>query len=133
MLEPYKSKVCCSIDCIYHLSNEKTIYLCEGKKTNTIELLKTNIVFVEHQMTKQSFTLLIENDEDGVFIGTAPSLNGCYTYGKTLDELMANLKEAIEAHLETFGLEKKELPVTRFADVQELVVEVQMKLPLVSG
>ena len=79
---------------------------------------------MEHQMTKQSFTVLIENDEDGVLVGSLPSLNGCYTYGKTLDELMANLKEAIEAHLETFGLEKKELPVTRFADVQELVVEV---------
>ena len=53
-------------------------------------------------MTKQSFTALIEKDEDGVFIGTAPSLKGCYSYGKTLDELMANLKEAIEAHLEAF-------------------------------
>ena len=56
-------------------------------------------------MTKQSFTALIEKDEDGVFIGTVPSLNGCYTYGKTFDELMANLKEAIEAHLEAFGAE----------------------------
>ena len=84
-------------------------------------------------MTKHRFIALIENDEDGVFTGTVPSLKGCYFQGKTLDELMANLKEAIEAHLETFGLEKKELPVTRFADVQELVVEVQMKLTLVSG
>ena len=56
-------------------------------------------------MTKQSFTALIEKDEDGVFIGTVPSLNGCYTYGKTLDKLMANLKEAIEAHLEAFAAE----------------------------
>ena len=124
MLEPYKSKVCCSIDCIYHLSNEKTIYLCEGKKTDTIKLLKTNIVFVVTQMTKQSFTVLIEKDEDGVFIGSVPSLNGCYSYGKTLDELMTNLKEAIEAHLEAFGLEEKKLPDTRFAGVQELEVEV---------
>ncbi|NOR76944.1 MAG: type II toxin-antitoxin system HicB family antitoxin [Methanophagales archaeon] len=56
-------------------------------------------------MTKHRFTALIEKDEDGVFIGSVPSLNGCYTYGKTLDELMANLKEAIEAHLEAFGAE----------------------------
>ena len=47
----------------------------------------------------------IEKDEDGVFIGTVPSLKGCYSYGKTLDELMANLKEAIEAHPEAFEAE----------------------------
>jgi len=68
-------------------------------------------------MTKQSFVVLIEKDEDSVFIGTVPSLKGCYSYGKTLDELMANLKEAFEA-------EEKELPVTRFADIQEIEVEV---------
>lgn len=75
-------------------------------------------------MTKQSFIILIEKDEDGVFIGTIPPLKGCYSYGKTLDGLMANMKEAIEAHLEAFGLEEKELPDTRFAGVQELEVEV---------
>jgi len=75
-------------------------------------------------MTKQNFIVLIEKDEDGVFIGTVPSLKGCYSYGKTLDELMANLKEAIGAHFEAFWLEEKELPVTRFAGVQEIEVEV---------
>ncbi|MBE0517069.1 MAG: type II toxin-antitoxin system HicB family antitoxin [Methanophagales archaeon] len=58
-------------------------------------------------MTKRSYIVLIERDEDGVFIGTVPSLKGCYSYGKTLDELMANLKEAIEVHLEAFGEEEK--------------------------
>ena len=75
-------------------------------------------------MTKQSFIALIEKDEDSVFIGTIPPLKGCYSYRKTLDELTTNLKEAIEAHLEAFGLEEKELPDTRFAGVQELEVEV---------
>ena len=61
-------------------------------------------------MTKQSFTALIENDEDCVFIGTVSSLKGCYSYGMTFDELKTNLKEAIEVHPEVFGLEEKELP-----------------------
>ena len=74
-------------------------------------------------MTKQNFIVLIEKDEDGVFIGTVPSLKGCYSYGKTLDELMANLKEAIEAHLEAFKSEEQELPVTRFAGIQEIEIE----------
>jgi predicted RNase H-like HicB family nuclease len=49
-------------------------------------------------MTKHRFTALIENDEDGVFTGTIPSLKGCYSYGKTFDELKTNLKEATEAY-----------------------------------
>jgi len=56
-------------------------------------------------MTKHSFIVLIENDEDGFFVGTVPSQKGCYSYGKTLDELMVNLKEAIEAHPEAFEAE----------------------------
>ena len=75
-------------------------------------------------MIKQSFIALIEKDEDSVFIGTIPPLKGCYSYGKTLDELMASLKEAIEAHFEAFAEEEKALPATRFAGVQEIEVEV---------
>ena len=75
-------------------------------------------------MIKQSFIVLIEKDEDGIFIGTVPSLKGCHSYEDTLDELMANLKEAIEAHLEAFGSEEKGLPVTRFAGIREIEVEV---------
>ncbi|MBN1455476.1 MAG: type II toxin-antitoxin system HicB family antitoxin [Methanomicrobia archaeon] len=75
-------------------------------------------------MTKQSVIVLIEKDEDGVFIGTVPSLKGCYSYGKTLDELMTNLKEAIEAHLEAFKAEEQELLGTKFAGIQEIEIEV---------
>ncbi|CAD6491408.1 MAG: HicB_like antitoxin of bacterial toxin-antitoxinsystem [Candidatus Argoarchaeum ethanivorans] len=71
-------------------------------------------------MTKQSFVVLIEKDEAGVFIGAVPALKGYHSYGKALDELMANLREAIEAHLEAFAEEEKALPVTRFAGVQEI-------------
>ena len=62
-------------------------------------------------MIKQSFIALIEKDEDSVFIGTIPPLKGCYSYGKTLDELMANMKEAIDAHLEAFEAERRRCPL----------------------
>lgn len=45
---------------------------------------------------KREFYVVIERDEDGIFIGEAPHLSGCYSQGKTLDELMANIKEVIE-------------------------------------
>jgi len=42
-----------------------------------------------------NFTVLIEKDEDGMFVGSVPSLKGCNTQGKTIDELLKNVKEAI--------------------------------------
>lgn len=49
---------------------------------------------------KQDFYVVIEQDEDGVFIGEVPQLKGCYSQGSSLDELMKNIKEVIELCLE---------------------------------
>ncbi len=46
-------------------------------------------------MKKQQFVVVIERDEDGVYIGKVPDLPGCHTYGHTLAELDKNLEEAI--------------------------------------
>ena len=46
------------------------------------------------------FHVIIEQDEDGVYIGKVPELRGCLSQGDTLDELMENIKEAIELYLE---------------------------------
>lgn len=55
-------------------------------------------------MKKYEFTVIIEKDEDGILIGTVPQLKGCHTQGKTLDELLERIKEAIDLCLE---VEKK--------------------------
>lgn len=39
--------------------------------------------------------ILLEQDEDGVYIVSCPSFKGCHSYGKTVDEAMANIKEVI--------------------------------------
>jgi predicted RNase H-like HicB family nuclease len=41
----------------------------------------------------KNFTVYIEKDEDGVFVGSVPSLPGCYSQGVTVDELLANMQE----------------------------------------
>ena len=51
-------------------------------------------------MKKYEFTLIIEKDEDGIFIGSVPQLKGCHTQAKTIDELLERIKEAIELCLE---------------------------------
>lgn len=50
---------------------------------------------------KIAFPVLIEQDENGMYIGSVPSLRSCYTQGKTLEELYANLEEVVELSLES--------------------------------
>ncbi len=38
--------------------------------------------------------IVIEQDEDGVFIVSVPTLTGCHSYGHTIDEAMRNITEA---------------------------------------
>ena len=49
---------------------------------------------------KREFYVVIEQDEDGIFVGEVPQIPGCYTQGHTLDELMKNIREVIELCLE---------------------------------
>ncbi|NOS84047.1 MAG: type II toxin-antitoxin system HicB family antitoxin [Ignavibacteria bacterium] len=50
--------------------------------------------------------LVIEEDEDGFFIISCPSFNGCRSYGKTIDEALSNIREAIDLCLEETSLLK---------------------------
>jgi len=68
-----------------------------------------------------TFHVLIEQDEDGGFVGKVPELQGCLSQGDTLDGLMQNIKEAIELCLEV--QEEKgngEIENIRFVGIQEI-------------
>jgi predicted RNase H-like HicB family nuclease len=44
--------------------------------------------------------IIIETDEDGIFIVSCPQFKGCHTSGKTIDEALVRIKEAIELCME---------------------------------
>ncbi len=48
----------------------------------------------------REFLVVIERDEDGYLVGSVPSLRGCHTQAKTMDELLERVKEAIQVCLE---------------------------------
>jgi len=53
---------------------------------------------MKHQ---RKFTVVIERDEEGYYVGTVPTLRGCHTQAKTLDTLLKRMREAVVLCLES--------------------------------
>ncbi len=64
--------------------------------------------------------VVIEQDEDGVFIVSVPTLPGCHSYGHTIDEAIENISEAVVLCLQDEKL--KDSP--RFVGVRDLEVSL---------
>lgn len=54
------------------------------------------------------FDVVILEDESGGYVALVPALPGCHTQGDTLQELMDNVREAVELYLETLTEEERE-------------------------
>ena len=46
------------------------------------------------------FKVLIQQDEDGRFNASCPELEGCYSFGNTIEEAKKNIREAIQLYLD---------------------------------
>lgn len=51
--------------------------------------------------TTREYNVVVERDEAGWYVASVPSLPGCHTQARSLDELMVRVREAIEAYLDT--------------------------------
>ena len=73
---------------------------------------------------ERKFHVLIEQDEDNGYVGKVVELQGCITQGDSLDELMRNVREAIELCLEVEKEEKQKISEKdiKFVGVQEISV-----------
>jgi len=68
-------------------------------------------------MKKQVFTVLIEKDENGIYVAEVPDLKGCYTQGDSVEEVMKNIKEVIE-----MCLEEQNVTPNEFIGIQKIEV-----------
>ena len=69
---------------------------------------------------EREFYVVIEKDEDGFFVGEVPALRACCSQGKTIDELMKNMREVIELCLEG---EEEAVSIPEFVGVQKLSID----------
>ena len=56
---------------------------------------------MKRQKKTLQFKVIIETDENGLFVASVPELPGCYTQGKTLEQVRERIKEVIELVLES--------------------------------
>ena len=68
------------------------------------------------------YRVIIEQDEDDIFVAQVPSLPGCISQGNTRTEAMKNIQEAIEVYLESLNEHGEPVPPA----ITEEVVEVAM-------
>jgi predicted RNase H-like HicB family nuclease len=53
-----------------------------------------------------NFRVIIEQDEDGTFVASAPGIPGCHSQGDSYEEAIKNIKQAIELCLEEAQVNK---------------------------
>ena len=68
------------------------------------------------------FRVVIEPDEDGVFVAEVPALPGCISQGRTRAAAIENIKEAIAAYLESLNAHSEPIP----PPISEEIVEVSL-------
>jgi len=66
------------------------------------------------------YRVVIEPDEDGVFVADCPSLPGCVSEGKTRQEALKNIQEAIEGYIASLKAHGEPVPPS----ISEETIEV---------
>jgi len=65
------------------------------------------------------YRVLIQQDEDGIFVTKCPSLPGCISQGKTREEALANIKDAASGYIQSLKKHNEPLPC-----IEEELVEI---------
>ena len=68
------------------------------------------------------YRVILEQDEDGVFVAEVPALPGCISQGTTRTEALINIQEAVEGYLESLRAHQEPIPPSISEEVIEVAV-----------
>ena len=67
---------------------------------------------------KTKFQVTLEQDEDGFIVASCPLLPGCHSQGKTREEAISNITEAIRGYIVSMRKHGEPLPVAEIEEVE---------------
>ena len=68
------------------------------------------------------YRIIVEQDEDGVYIAECPNLPGCISEGKTRNEAIENITDAVKGYIKSLKKHKEPIP----SSIEEEIVEVNV-------
>ncbi|RMF12742.1 MAG: type II toxin-antitoxin system HicB family antitoxin [Candidatus Dadabacteria bacterium] len=68
------------------------------------------------------FRILLEQDEDGIFVAECPALPGCIAQGETRDEALRNIQDAIEGYLHSLREHDEPIPPPIYEETVEVAI-----------
>lgn len=71
-----------------------------------------------------TFPIIIEKDEDGIFVADCPDLQGCHTQGNSIEEAIANIRDAIKLHVKILLEDKEEIPQLEAVSLTSLQIAI---------
>lgn len=74
--------------------------------------------------TVYKFPVIIEKDEDGFFVADCPELQGCHSQGKTIEEAITNIRDAIELNLKIMKEDRQDIPRLEPVSITSLEVSI---------
>ena len=71
------------------------------------------------RIRNRQFTVIVERDREGWYVGTVAELAGCHTQARSLDKLIDRIREALELCLK---VRRDDSPANEFVGVQRIAV-----------
>ncbi len=68
------------------------------------------------------YRIIIEQDEDGIYVAECPSLPGCISQGSTRSEAIANIQDAIRGYLKSLKKHNEPIPPSITEEIVEVAV-----------
>ena len=82
------------------------------------------LIIMKLLMKVYQFAVIIEQDNEGMYMARVPDLPGCHTQAKTLPQLYKRIEEAIELSIDICKEKNTPIPQMKFVGVQQIQISV---------
>lgn len=68
------------------------------------------------------YRVVLEQDEDGIYVAECPTLPGCVSQGNTREEALSNIKDAMAGYLHSLKIHNEPIPPSIWEESVEIAL-----------